>query len=123
MFFFLGVQSWFSDRVRTAVNESLAVAQAYLHEHQQLIRADVLSMANELDRLAPELSLDPQRFQRVLANQAFVRSLSEAVVFDGSGRILAQAGLTLSLQFDPIPDSALQRARRAEDGIPFRHFY
>ena len=44
IFFYVGVQSWFSERVRTAVNESLAVASAYLHEHQQNIRADALAM-------------------------------------------------------------------------------
>ena len=31
LFFNFGVESWFSDRVRTAVSESLAVAEAYLH--------------------------------------------------------------------------------------------
>jgi len=32
-FFSFGVESWFADRVRTAITESLAVAEAYLHEH------------------------------------------------------------------------------------------
>src|SRR5438477_2423086 len=39
LFFSFGVESWFSERVRTAITESLAVAEAYLHEHQQAIRA------------------------------------------------------------------------------------
>ena len=52
VFFYLGVQAWFSERVSQAVNESLAVAQAYLEEHQQVIRADALAMANELYREA-----------------------------------------------------------------------
>ena len=37
-FLHFGVQSWFSERVRTAVNESQAVAEAYLSEHQQVIK-------------------------------------------------------------------------------------
>src|SRR5215470_7848310 len=44
LFFSYDVESWFSDRVRTAISESLAVAEAYLHEHQQAIRADALAM-------------------------------------------------------------------------------
>ena len=40
--FSFGVQAWFSERVHTAVTGSLAVAEAYLHEHQQTIRADVV---------------------------------------------------------------------------------
>src|SRR6185437_8233204 len=49
LLFSFGVQSWFSERVRTALSESLAVAEAYLHEHQNTIRADVASMAADLD--------------------------------------------------------------------------
>jgi len=48
LFFSFGVESWFSDRVRTAITESLAVAEAYLHEHQQAIRADVLAILRDL---------------------------------------------------------------------------
>src|SRR5690606_16155659 len=51
-FFHFGVQSWFSEQVRTAVNESQAVAVAYLEEHQQVIKADILAMSNDLDRQA-----------------------------------------------------------------------
>src|SRR5438876_2913191 len=35
LFFSFGVETWFSERVRTALSESQAVAEAYLHEHQQ----------------------------------------------------------------------------------------
>ncbi len=37
LFFSYGVESWFSDRVRRALNESDAVAQAYLAEHQHVV--------------------------------------------------------------------------------------
>ena len=50
LFFNFGVESWFSDKVRTAISESVAVADAYVQEHQQAIRADALAMANDLDR-------------------------------------------------------------------------
>ena len=42
IFFTFGVQTWFGDRVKTAVTESAAIAQAYLREHQQAIRADAI---------------------------------------------------------------------------------
>ncbi len=60
--FSFGVQAWFSERVRTArCPESLAVAEAYLHEHQQAIRSDVISMASDLNRDSAILSVNPQR--------------------------------------------------------------
>ncbi|HZH27020.1 MAG TPA: PAS domain-containing sensor histidine kinase [Azospirillaceae bacterium] len=114
VFIYVGLQSWFSDRVRTAITESLAVAQAYLHEHQQTIRADVLAMANDLNRAAPRLIAEPGLLREVVMTQAAVRGLTEAVVFDGTERILARAGLTFLLDFDPVPDDALVRARTGE---------
>ena len=33
LFFNIGVQSWFSERVRTAIDQSEAVAKAYVEEH------------------------------------------------------------------------------------------
>ena len=40
LFLNLGIESWFSERVRTALDESMAVAAAYINEHRQIIRAD-----------------------------------------------------------------------------------
>ncbi|MBI1209545.1 MAG: HAMP domain-containing protein [Azospirillum sp.] len=115
IFFYVGIEAWFSDRVRTAVNESLAVAQAYLHEHQQNIRADALAMANDLNQEAPRLIFDQARFNRVVATQAALRSLSEAMVFDGTtGQILARADFSFSLGMEPLPASILEQARSGE---------
>ena len=50
LFFNIGVESWFDDRVRTAVSESLAVAEAYVQEHQNVIRGEILAMANDINR-------------------------------------------------------------------------
>ncbi|WP_247877916.1 PAS domain-containing sensor histidine kinase [Azospirillum sp. TSO22-1] len=115
IFFYVGVQSWFSDKVRTAVHESLQVASAYLHEHQQNIRADALAMANDLNQEAVRLSIDPERFDQVVSTQAALRALSEAIVFHGTtGRILARSGFSFALEFDPIPDTNLEQARNGE---------
>src|SRR5665213_1537407 len=117
LLFSFGVQAWFSERVRTAISESLAVAEAYLHEHQQAIRADVLSMASDLNRDAGSLSMNPERLGRIVEAQAALRSLSEALVFDGDGRILAQTGLSFALQLQPVPDWALRQARGGDVAI------
>src|SRR3982751_2067404 len=82
LFFSFGIESWFSDKVRTAISESLAVAEAYLHEHQQAIKADVLAMANDLNRDALKLSLNPQHLEQVVSAQAALRGLTDAMIFD-----------------------------------------
>lgn len=113
LFLSFGLQAWFSERVRTALSESLAVAEAYLHEHQQVIRADVLAMASDLNHEAYLLSFNPQRLAQVVNAQAALRSLNEVVIFDTSGHILARSGFSFSLEFGLIPDWAM---RQAQDG-------
>ncbi|HWI26144.1 MAG TPA: PAS domain-containing sensor histidine kinase [Stellaceae bacterium] len=112
LLFNFGVQAWFSQPVRNAVSGSLAVAEAYLHEHQQNIRADVVSMANDLSRDAAFLSVNPARLQQVVAAQAALRSLSEAIVFDADGHVLARTGFTLALSLEPhpVPKLAMEQA-------------
>jgi two-component system nitrogen regulation sensor histidine kinase NtrY len=117
LFFSFGVESWFSDRVRTAISESLAVAEAYLHEHQQAIRADALAMANDLNRDAWQLELNPQRLTQVIEAQAALRGLTEAMVFERNGTILARSGLTFALGFEPVPDQAMRSADAGEVAI------
>ncbi len=114
IFFYYGVEAWFSERVRTALNESQEVAQAYLKEHQQVLRADALAMANDLNRQAVMLSEDPVRFAKIVSAQAYLRSLTEVIVFDGSGKILARSGLTFALSFEPITEEMRERARAGE---------
>src|SRR6202045_634304 len=107
LFFSFGIESWFSDKVRTAISESLAVAEAYLHEHQQAIRADALAMATGLDRSASSLQLNPQYLAPVLTAQAAMRGLTEAAVLDRSGTMLARTGLMFALGFEDVSKDAL----------------
>jgi two-component system nitrogen regulation sensor histidine kinase NtrY len=117
LFFSFGVESWFSDRVRTAITESLAVAEAYLHEHQQAIRADVLAMANDLNRDSVQLALNPQHLQQVVSAQAALRGLTEAMVFDRAGHMLARSSLSFTLGFEPVPDDAIHLADTGDVAI------
>ncbi|MDA8230121.1 MAG: PAS domain-containing sensor histidine kinase [Magnetospirillum sp.] len=119
LFFQYGVESWFSDRVRTALQASLHVARAYLEEHQQVIGGDVLAMANDINREGPALLRSPQDFNAFIATQAAVRGLSEAVVFDGQGRVLARSGLAFSIELglDQIPFWAYDKARAGEVAV------
>lgn len=117
LFFSFGVESWFSDKVRTAISESLAVAEAYLHEHQQAIRADVLAMANDLNRDAVKLALNPQHLEQVVSAQAALRGLIEAMIFDRGGHVLARSSLSFTLGFEPVPDDAVRRADEGDVAI------
>jgi two-component system, NtrC family, nitrogen regulation sensor histidine kinase NtrY len=112
MFLNLGIEAWFSDRVRTAVKDSLIVARAYLAEHQQQIGSDVLSVLENLRNEGPLLEINRDRFERILAAHVRIRGLDEAAVMDGQGRVIVSAGFSALLSFDSgMPDWAYARAR------------
>ena len=114
LFFSFGIESWFSDKVRTAISELVAVADAYVKEHQQAIRADALAMATDLDRSASSLTLNPQYLAPVLTAQAAMRGLTEAAVLDRHGTMLARTGLVFALGFEDVSKDALRRAQQGE---------
>jgi len=110
LFFTLGVEAWFSERVRTALDESVEVAEAYLDEHAENLRAHVLAMARDIDRAGPALLANSINLSRMLEAQAALREISEAIVFQSDGRILGQTSLSFSLALAPIPDDLMLRA-------------
>ena len=115
LFFNLGVDAWFSDRIKTVVDESLTVAEAYLQEHQHNVTADVLAMAQDINQSAPALMQNPTRLSQIVGAQTALRGLTEAIVFDGHGNLLARSGFSFSMEFDAdLPNWALERARSGE---------
>jgi two-component system nitrogen regulation sensor histidine kinase NtrY len=117
LFLDFGVQAWFSERVRTAVEASDAVAKAYLKEHRKGIRAEAIAMASDLDQEAPMLMSNSRLFSHRLTVQAYLRSLPEAVVVDSSGQVLAQTPLSLTLVLDLVPRQAMEEAARGEIAV------
>lgn len=117
LFFDISIQSWFGERVRTALSESQAVAQSYLREHQQQIAGQALVVANDLQRNWARLSLSQQNLERFLASQGNLRGLTEIVVFDTAGKVQARAGYTFSLQFEDVPFWAIERAQNGEVAV------
>jgi len=116
VFFNLGIQAWFSDRVRDTLEASLVASRAYLEEHRNTIRADILAMANDLNRAAPVLlPNDGLGFARLLATHTAFRGLTESIVFEPTlGQVVASAGLTTGSVVEPLPAWALDSVRAGE---------
>ena len=117
LFFNFGLESWFSDTVRTALKESEAVASAYLEEHKRNIVADGLRMARDLDNQALELQFNQKRLIKAVNVHASVRQLTEAIVFTGRGDVIARSGLTGSLEFERVPPEAFRTAASGEVAV------
>ncbi len=116
VFFNLGIQAWFSDRVRDTLEASLVASRAYLEEHRNTIRADILAMANDLNRAAQVLLPDNgMAFARLLATHTAIRGLTESLVVEPTlGQVVASAGLTTGTVVDMPPSWALEQARQGE---------
>jgi two-component system, NtrC family, nitrogen regulation sensor histidine kinase NtrY len=66
---------WFSTRTRAVIENSLSVAQAYVREHAQTVRGDIMAMAVDLARAKPMFDSDRERFRQFLRAQASIRGL------------------------------------------------
>jgi two-component system nitrogen regulation sensor histidine kinase NtrY len=118
MVFNLGIQAWFNEPVRTALQEGLQASRGYLEEHRNNIRADALGMANDLTRAGFLLSNDPDAFGQILAAQTGLRGLTEAVIFDpDTSQVLASAGLMAGMGADPPPPWAVALARSGDVAV------
>ena len=113
----VSLRGWFSDRISTAVEESVTVADAYLEEHILSVRGQILAMANDINREASTLTGNRRQFDAYLTNQAGVRNLSEAVVFDSTGRVLANSRFAYAVTFSNLDEDFYNRARAGEVAI------
>jgi two-component system nitrogen regulation sensor histidine kinase NtrY len=119
VFFNLGIQAWFSDRVRSTLEASLVASRAWLDNHRDEIRVDALAMAADLNRAAQVfLPQNMPAFERTLATQASVRGLTEAVVVEPQlGQIVAQAGFVAGGVVQLPSAWALEQLRQGEIAV------
>ncbi len=119
-FFHLGIQAWFNDTVRTALQESVKASRGYLEEHRYNIRADALGMANDLSRAGSILAEQPDAFAfgQILATQTNLRGLTEAVIYDpDTDRIIASADMMGGLGTTLPPTWATELARTGDVAV------
>ncbi len=110
----LGVEAWFSERVQTALDNSVSVADAYVEEHKQVIRGDILAMAFDLDAAGPLLHGDQKRIVDILETEAKIRALPAVYVIDSTGRTLASAKLRTMPDIGLVPAAQIEQAMGGE---------
>jgi two-component system nitrogen regulation sensor histidine kinase NtrY len=88
--------AWFGEGVSEAVTNSLAVAQAYQQEHEQRLKGDAQTLAQELRRQGALVPATRERFERILNVLSSLRSLGEAVIVDSHRQVLASGEFTLA---------------------------
>ncbi|ABD07583.1 multi-sensor signal transduction histidine kinase [Rhodopseudomonas palustris HaA2] len=100
-----GLDRLFSGPTRAVIQNSLIVANAYLHEHGQLIRGDIIGMANDISRVRPLFDQDRKSFREFLTTDAASRNLPGAMLIDKDRNIVESAQTGIQRDFDtPAPE-------------------
>ena len=89
LIFDTALNSWFNPIISSAVSQSEKVANQYLLEHQNAMRGDILEFANILNVNAINLSSNKNKFSKFIDNYTRKNNLSEAVLIDSNGNVLA----------------------------------
>ena len=101
------LRGWFADRISTAVSESVEIANSYYNEHAGSVSAQLLIMANDINREAPRLLNSSQRLNEYISNQTVLRNLSESVIIDGTGQVLAKSRFAFAITFTTIDETLI----------------
>ena len=107
------LDTWFSNRTRMIVANSLDVANAYLEEHGQVIRTDIVNMAKDLDDAAEKIagpSPDSFAVRNLMMAQAGLRDLSLVALIDAKGTVLFSSGGDTRVRYEPPPEPVIQQA-------------
>lgn len=110
----IGLEGWFSDRVRSVVGASLSAAQAYEAVQRDDLVADVQAMADYLDEAklrTPRLREDQLRPLLSQFQAAVQRGLKEAYLVDGTGAIQIRGDRSYLFDFEPLTADHLRTAR------------
>jgi two-component system nitrogen regulation sensor histidine kinase NtrY len=106
-----GLDHWFSQRTKDIIQNSIDVATAYLQEHGQVIRADTVGMAKDIDEAVELVRARPQGFGNFLRAQATVRAIPAAYLIDSEGKMLATAASLANIPYRAPPPEAMDLAK------------
>src|SRR5258708_6948082 len=100
-----GLDRLFSQQTRSLIENSLIVADAYVREHVQFVRADSIAIAIELARAKPLFDQSREQFHQFLAVQASIRGLPAVMLLDKDLNIVDQVDARTSDAFvKPSPE-------------------
>jgi two-component system nitrogen regulation sensor histidine kinase NtrY len=113
----IGLEGWFSDRVREVVGTSLAAAEAYQQEHRNDLLQDINALGGYLNlrRHAAAFMDDGDLRELVTEGQGQIqRGLREAYVIDGVGEIRARGERSYLFNFEQPSAIDLAKAKNGE---------
>lgn len=108
------LDGWFSTRTREIIENSLDVANAYLEEHGQVIRTDIVNMGKDLEGAAATIAGDEEKLKSLVFVQAGLRDLPVAYVIDEKGQPIVSVLKDDKIPYRPPPRNVIQLAAQGE---------
>ena len=110
----IGLEGWFSDRVRSVVGSSLSAAQAYEAVQRDDLAADATALADYLNRAKEQAGFPRDDQLRTLLGKGqaeIQRGLKEAYLVDGAGTLKTRGDRSYLFGFEPVSDEQMRLAR------------
>jgi two-component system nitrogen regulation sensor histidine kinase NtrY len=104
------LDNWFNKQTTSIVMNSQRVAKAYLDEHGQVIRTDIVNMAKDLDDAAPRIAGDETKLRELVFAQAGLRDLPVAYLIGATGRVKVAAIEDDKIPYVPPPQHLIRAA-------------
>ncbi len=108
------LSGWFNKKISTAISQSVEVANQYLNEHQSAIRGEILELVNLININSNFLSSDKNKFNKFLNKYTRQHNLSEAVIIDSIGNVLAFSEFVFEYTYTEIPQKYYDVANNDE---------
>jgi two-component system nitrogen regulation sensor histidine kinase NtrY len=116
-FFHSGIESWFNERNRTVLRESMKVAESYLEEHKRNAMNDCITIAKIMDyhveTMLDIMDVDYDRFSKNMGFQledlCVLKGINSAILLDSSFNIIAHSKYSTALHFINIDKNEIER--------------
>ncbi len=86
--FNFGIQNFFNDKIKLAVNNSYDVAKNYVEDNKKSIGGDVLIMGVGINRISNLFYTNPKQFKAILWSEKILRKVDDVYLIDSSGNII-----------------------------------
>jgi two-component system nitrogen regulation sensor histidine kinase NtrY len=112
-----GLDQLFSRQTNSMIQNSAQIAEAYVRDHVQMVRADIIATAIELVRAKPLFDQNREQFHQFLTAQSGIRGLPAIAMVDKNVKIVDQSDVKLNQTFDIPPPEALAAVSDTEPNI------
>ncbi len=97
--FNFGIQNYFDNQIKNAVNNSYDVAKNYLEESKENVKSDVVLMSVGLNRASNLYYSNQNRFKAIMRSEKILRRIDDVYLIDSLGNILTSDIRDISDEF------------------------